>query len=83
MSETVSVRVLRNEYARLIARAEAGETVTIVRRGKPVTRLVPVSEPMEAAVDRSCSAAHRRRLPKRLRSATAVQEVVDENRGTY
>lgn len=83
MSEAVNVRTLRNEYARLIARAEAGEAVTIVRRGKPVARLVPIAEPAEIPVDWSRSAAHRRRLPKKLRDAAAVQDVVDENRGTY
>lgn len=32
----------------LVARAEAGETVEIMRRGKPVARLTPIVEPKKA-----------------------------------
>lgn len=83
MSETVNVRTLRNEYARLIARAEAGEAVTIVRRGRPVARLVPIADRAGARVNWDESAAHARRLPRRLLKAEQVREVLDESRGRY
>jgi antitoxin (DNA-binding transcriptional repressor) of toxin-antitoxin stability system len=57
--------------------------VTIMRRGKPVARLVPIGEPAAAAVDWSRSAAYRRRLPQTLEAAGAVLEALDENRGPY
>lgn len=83
MSKTVSVRTLRNEYARLIACAEAGEAVTIVRRGRPVARLVPVADAGQGAVDWRGSAAHARRLPARLLAADEVAEVLEEGRGRF
>ncbi len=39
-----SVAEARNRFADLIDRAEAGETVTITRRGKPVADLAPRRE---------------------------------------
>lgn len=35
----------RNNLSRLIASVESGAEVTIMRRGKPVARIVPVSDP--------------------------------------
>lgn len=83
MTKTVNVRTLRNEYARLIARAEAGEAVTIVRRGRPVARLVPVVDAVQGAVDWRDSAAHARRLPARLLPAGEVADVIEDGRGRY
>lgn len=39
----------KTHLSELLAAAEAGETVTITRRGTPVARLVPVSAPKRAA----------------------------------
>jgi len=33
-------------FSELLARAEAGETITIRRHGRPVARLVPVKQPL-------------------------------------
>ena len=38
---TVNVHEAKTQLSRLLARVEAGEDVTIARRGKPVARLVP------------------------------------------
>jgi len=45
----LSVRALRASLAATLARVESGERVVIVRRGKPVAELSPVSgaDPME------------------------------------
>ncbi len=40
MSE-INVKELRDQLARFIAQAEAGDEITITRRGKVVARLVP------------------------------------------
>jgi prevent-host-death family protein len=39
----VNIRDAKTHLSRLIARAEAGETVIIARAGKPVVKLVPIN----------------------------------------
>jgi prevent-host-death family protein len=41
MSVEVASRELRNDTAGLLRRVEAGESIVITRRGKPVARLEP------------------------------------------
>jgi antitoxin (DNA-binding transcriptional repressor) of toxin-antitoxin stability system len=41
--KTATVRDLRNEFARLSKWLERGETIEILKRGKPVASLVPKS----------------------------------------
>jgi prevent-host-death family protein len=43
MTVEVASRELRNDTAGLLRRVEAGETIVITRRGKPVAELVPPS----------------------------------------
>jgi prevent-host-death family protein len=45
MSVEVASRDLRNDTAGVLRRVEAGETITITRRGKPVADLVPHAKP--------------------------------------
>lgn len=82
MSQTASVRTLRNDYASLIARAEAGETITIVRHGKPVARLSPVPTAPHQIVDWSQSAALSRK-PGAALDAKALKVALDDNKGRY
>jgi prevent-host-death family protein len=42
---TVGVRELKNELSVYLARVEAGEVVTVTRRGKPIARLVSAGLP--------------------------------------
>ena len=39
--KTATIRDLRNEFARLSKWLEQGETVQIIKRGKPFARVVP------------------------------------------
>ena len=39
----ISAREANQRFARLLARAEAGEEVVITKRGRPVARLVPAT----------------------------------------
>lgn len=48
--EAVSLADAKARFSELIARAEAGETVSITKRGKPVARLV-AELPVSASVD--------------------------------
>ena len=41
MSE-VGIRALKQKASEVVARAKAGESITITDRGKPVARLVPI-----------------------------------------
>lgn len=43
--KTASVRDLRNEFGRISRWIEAGETVQVLKRGKPFAELVPASAP--------------------------------------
>ncbi|MDO9454083.1 MAG: type II toxin-antitoxin system prevent-host-death family antitoxin [Stagnimonas sp.] len=81
MSHTASVRTLRNDYASLIARAEAGETITILRHGKAVARLTPLL-PANETVDWSKSDAIRAKSGRKL-AAKALKAVLDDNKGDY
>lgn len=44
MEPTVSHRDLRNNSGALLHAVEAGESYTVTNRGKPVARLVPVTD---------------------------------------
>ena len=45
MSEAVSIRDLRNHGGRVLARVEAGETLTVTSHGRPVAELRPLTRP--------------------------------------
>jgi antitoxin (DNA-binding transcriptional repressor) of toxin-antitoxin stability system len=43
--KTATVRDLRNQFKRISKWLEAGETVQVLKRGKPFARVVPESKP--------------------------------------
>jgi prevent-host-death family protein len=43
MDETVSIHAAKTNLSRLVARAEAGETIIIARGRTPVAKLVPIT----------------------------------------
>jgi prevent-host-death family protein len=45
MAKTVGIRELKNNASRIIERVEAGETITVTRRGKPVATMVSTNVP--------------------------------------
>ena len=45
--ETISLADAKAHLSALVDRAEAGETICITRRGKPVGRLIPVETPRQ------------------------------------
>ena len=47
---TVGIRALKQNASRVVARAAAGEVVTITDRGRPVAQLVPVPGGQVAAL---------------------------------
>lgn len=44
MGESVGIRALQQNASAVVARAKAGEIVEITERGRPVARLVPLSQ---------------------------------------
>lgn len=50
MSETVGIRELKNGTSQIIERVEAGEPITVTRRGKPVARIVSTETPPHLAM---------------------------------
>ena len=42
MSKTITLREANQAFSRCIREVEAGEEITITRRGEPVARIVPV-----------------------------------------
>ena len=71
-----SVADLRNDFRRISAWIEDGETVEIVKRGKAFARLIPIAEPAKAAkID---FRAQRRRIwGSRVFSSAEVQAMDD------
>jgi prevent-host-death family protein len=46
---TVGIRELKDGVSEIIERAEAGEPITVTRRGKPVARIVSATTPPHLA----------------------------------
>ena len=67
MARTINVGEAKAKLSHLIARAEAGEEVTIARDGVPAVRMVPVKVPLTETI-----ALMRRERAQRPR-ATAVE----------
>lgn len=44
MAFTVSASEANQNFSRLLGRVEAGETVTIKKRGKPIAKLIPTDK---------------------------------------
>jgi prevent-host-death family protein len=67
-SSEVGIRELKDKVSGYIERAEAGEVVTVTRRGKPVARIVPVERADEvealAAADAVQWRGRKPRLPR-------------------
>jgi len=47
----VGIRHLKTHLSRYLRQVEAGQTVVITRRGKPIGRIVPVAQSTEAQLD--------------------------------
>jgi prevent-host-death family protein len=45
MARTVGIRELKNNASRIIEQAEAGEPITVTRRGEPVATIVSAAIP--------------------------------------
>ena len=74
--KTATVADLRNHFRQVSAWIEDGETVAIVKRGKPFAHLVPIAEPKRAKkID--FEAQRKRIWGDRIFSAGEVQAMND------
>ncbi|WBQ09168.1 type II toxin-antitoxin system prevent-host-death family antitoxin [Hyphomonadaceae bacterium ML37] len=77
---TISLADAKAHLSELVDRIEAGDTIDITRRGKPVARLTAVSKPrkpVDAALLQSLTAS----LPPQSRSAADfVRSMRDDDR---
>ncbi len=81
--KTATVRELRNQYRSVLGWVEAGEEVTISRRGRVIARLVP-EKPKSRQVDWTQSAAlqmKRKALP--VLTARQSKSLLAESQGSF
>jgi prevent-host-death family protein len=79
MSE-VNLAEAKAHLSALVARAKAGETVSTIRRGKPVVRLIAAERPWEK-VDTAMLKALTNKMPLQSESAGEfIRNVCDSNR---
>lgn len=66
----------KTRLSELLAAVEAGESVTITRRGKAVARLVPIAPEPEQAAAWEETAARIRDLRRRVGSGMTASEIL-------
>ena len=81
----VGVRALRDELSRHLDEVKGGHTVTVTERGRPIARIVPVTEQTTLerlrAEGRVTPARNRRQpLPPAITAGGSVSELVAEQR---
>ena len=76
----VPIAEAKAHLSELIERVEAGRTIRITRRGKPVAKLTPISRPRKR-IDPAKLKALTETMPKQEESAGAfVRKMRDESR---
>ena len=82
--KTATVRELRNDYAKLLRKVEAGEEIIITRRGEPVARLIPEKRAVNGKVDWTQSPAFKRdRSKEPVLTAERSEQIIRESRGRW
>ncbi|MDZ7679070.1 MAG: type II toxin-antitoxin system prevent-host-death family antitoxin [Acidimicrobiales bacterium] len=82
----IGVRELKARLSEYLGKVEAGESVVVTDRGRPVARLVPFAaeSAIERGIDEGWIEAPRRTglaAAQRHRSPMGALEVLDEDRG--
>ena len=75
---TVTLAEAKTHLSHLLDKVEAGEEVTITRRGQPIARITPVTKPKHAL---KSLVEFRNRMPRwRKPSAGLLREMRDQGR---
>lgn len=78
--DAISLADAKARLSELVARVEAGDTIDITRRGKPVARLTAVAKPRKP-IDLALVRAFTERLPLQNQSAAdLVRSMRDDDR---
>lgn len=78
---TYNMLEARDQLSRLVAAAEAGEDVTIARRGVPVVRVVPLGRAADDAGERLVDWLERNPLPAGAgRSSEEIESAIRAER---
>jgi prevent-host-death family protein len=51
MEQTAGIRELKAELSHYLRQVKAGNTVVITEHGKPIGRIIPFSQPLDAQLD--------------------------------
>lgn len=79
---TATIRQVQHNLAGVLRSVEAGEEVEILRRNRPIARIVPLNDPSRPDVDWSGLRTWRARLfPRGKVRGRAASEVIYEGRG--
>lgn len=79
--KTASVADLRNDFARITKWIQAGERITITRRGQPIAVLAPTQSDRRAFFAKPDMRARRAAIfGKRRQSAKEAAEILDLSR---
>ena len=76
MGITISQRELRNDSASVLRRVEAGEEMTVTRRGVPVARLVPVTPDSDLRCVKPAVRRHKFSEFRRIRLEETSEELL-------
>ena len=79
---TASAREVQHELSAILDRVEAGEEITVTRRGKAIARIVPVAAKKPARPKLPDFVARMRELfPDGPPPGKPASEIIDEQRG--
>lgn len=84
---TISHREMRNNSGELLRRVEAGETITVTNRGRPVARITPVRQSVLDELETLGQLRRATRSPRELRDipraklSVTTAEILDDLRG--
>lgn len=77
--DAVSLADAKARLSELIDRVEAGDSIEITRRGKPVAKLTQTEKP-KRSIDRAMLEALTDSLPQTLDAATLLRRMRDDER---
>lgn len=80
VSDTISVRELRNRVSELLRRVEAGERLTVTVDRRPVAELVPLRRPRVVSMSQARMVAQRHPADRRLLAdiGDAIPDTTDD-----
>ncbi len=76
--ETLGIREAKAQLSRLVRRAQRGDSITLTHRGRPIARIVPITEPDESTEARIKELERRGWIQHQTDPPVALPEIVLE-----